>query len=76
MLDKNIAYLRKKQGISVSELASSAGVVRQMIYDYENGKKLPQPYTLLHIAEKLGVTVDAMLKYDLSKSDVSEQIRN
>ncbi|MDE6730892.1 MAG: helix-turn-helix domain-containing protein [Oscillospiraceae bacterium] len=76
MLERNIAYLRKKQGVSVSELAAAAGVVRQMIYDYESGKKMPQPYTLLAIAEKLGTTCDAMLKYDLAKTGTNETTNN
>lgn len=69
MLEENIEYLRKKQGVSVMELAAAAGVTRQTIYDYENGKKMPNPYNLLAIAKKLGTTCEILLECDVSEKN-------
>lgn len=60
-LGKNIAQLRKAQGLKSSQLASMAGVKQPYISAIENGKKTPSVDVLQRIAKALDVTTSELL---------------
>ena len=49
--------LRHEQGLTQQQMASEAGVVREMIAVIENRKKHPQINTLIKILEPFGYTL-------------------
>ena len=58
-----IKRLRRKLGITQSELARRAGIRQGVLSYIENGRtKHPRIDTLAAIANALGVTVDELLK--------------
>lgn len=58
-----IRELRKKQGISQSELARRAGIRQGVLSYIESGRtKHPRIDTLSAIARALGVSVDKLMK--------------
>ena len=60
----NLKRLREMRGISTSELAESAGITQPQIVKYESGKTLPNVITAVEIAERLGTTVESLVRGD------------
>lgn len=59
----NLYRIRTEKGKSRQWLADELGLESQrMIYDYENGIKLPKIENVLKIAIILGVDVDSMFR--------------
>jgi transcriptional regulator with XRE-family HTH domain len=56
-----IQYLRKKAGLTQSELAEKLGISFQAVSKWENGDSLPDTGLLLPLSDILGVTVDTLL---------------
>lgn len=67
LLSLNIRYLRKSNRITQKELARLLGVEDPAVSKYESGDNKPTVEGLLNISEFFGVTVDDLLKKDLSK---------
>ena len=59
-----IARWRKRLGMTAKEFADFVGTNEKTIYNYEHGRYLPQLYTAMLIAEKLGVSLDDLLRGD------------
>lgn len=59
--EKNLALLRKKNGLSQDELAFSVGVTRQTIYTWEAGLNYPNIVMLKKLADVLEVSTDDLL---------------
>jgi transcriptional regulator with XRE-family HTH domain len=55
-----IRALREALGISVSDLAAAAGVDRTALWRIEKDGTQPRPDTLRKIADRLGVSLDAI----------------
>ena len=53
---------RWRLGMSAQEFAAFVGTSENTIYNYENGRCMPQLYTAMLIAEKLGVSLDDLLR--------------
>ena len=58
---KNLHFYRKAQKISGRELAESCHVSYQTISKYECGLRTPTPAVLVLLAQRLGISVDALL---------------
>jgi Predicted transcriptional regulator with C-terminal CBS domains len=46
---ETLILLRKRKGLTQSELAEKAGILREMISNYESGKTTPRESTLRKI---------------------------
>ena len=59
---KNIAYLRRKQGLSVRELQDLLGFSRpQSIYKWQRGEALPTIDNLVALSYALAVPIEEIL---------------
>jgi len=75
MIGQNIKYLRNKHKYSQQELADKLSVPRSSLSDYERGHTQVSIESLLKLSDIFGVTVDDLLKSNLSHRDL-EIIRN
>lgn len=64
---RNLQYLRKSVNAKGKEIAKIFGVNHSTYSKYENGLVQPSMEGLVKISEFFGVTVDDLLKKDLSK---------
>ena len=55
---------RGRLNMDVKEFADFIGTSERTIYYYEKGRCMPQLYTAMLIAEKLGTTVDGLIRGD------------
>ena len=62
-----IQRLRQRHGIGQRELAEALGVSAQAVSKWETGKANPDLFLLPGLADYFGVTLDQMVKQDLSK---------
>ena len=53
---------RKRLNMNAREFAEFVGTSENTIYNYENGRCMPQLYTAMLIAEKLGTSLDGLLR--------------
>lgn len=67
LLSANIRYLRKSNGFTQKEFASLLNVEVPAISKYENGSTSLSVDKLLNVSEFFGISVDDLLKKDLSK---------
>lgn len=63
-----IAKLREDRGMSQSELGSLLGVTNKAVSRWENGRGYPDTSLLLKLSEILGITVDELLRGELSST--------
>jgi len=75
MIGPNIKYLRQKNKLSQQELADQLSVPRSSLSDYERGHTQVSIDNLLKLSDIFDVTVDALIKTNLSHTDL-EIIRN
>lgn len=61
LIGQRIIELREKKGWSQSDLARACGKDRQAIEKIENGKVNPTLYSLLEVAETLGVSLSVLV---------------
>jgi transcriptional regulator with XRE-family HTH domain len=64
---QNLKSLREKKGYSQAHLAKLAGVHQPTYSCWERGKKVPIMRHVQHLAEILGVTIDALTNSDSVK---------
>ena len=77
MLSENIRNLRKIFNISQVDLASSLGVTKQYVSNWENDNILPSIEMLVKIAKFFNVSTDYLLDLNSSKViDVSDLDEN
>ena len=70
---ENIRKMRKKAGISVSELQVIFGFTNpQSIYSWQNGNSLPTIDNLIILAAVLGTTIDEIIAVDTDEPEESE----
>ena len=48
--------------MNAKEFADFVGTSENTIYNYENGRCMPQLYTAMLIAEKLGTSLDGLIR--------------
>ncbi|MDE7105352.1 MAG: helix-turn-helix domain-containing protein [Ruminococcus sp.] len=61
-LAENLRHLRELKGLTLEEIAESVDVTKQAMNKYEQGKMIPNGIVLVDIAEKLGVTVEKLVR--------------
>lgn len=71
-LSEKIIELRKANGMTQEELAAICGVSRQSISKWEADIALPETDKLLILGETFRVSMDALLKDELTLSEVRE----
>ena len=69
---KNIARMRKKMGVSQSELAEKLGVRKTTISNYETGYSVPDHKMLIKLSDIFGVSVDSLLGHRGEAPDAAE----
>ena len=62
-----IADLREENNVTLKTLGACAGVTKQAISQYESGKRMPSPMTLVRIADAFGVSLDEFFTTNLSE---------
>lgn len=68
MLSKNLKFLRKKEGYSQAEMAKLLGYQdKSSCSNIENGIREMNMQGLINLSEFFGVSIDDLLKKDLSK---------
>lgn len=71
-----ISKLREEKGLSQSELGFKIGVTNKAVSRWENGRGYPDTSLLLKLSEILGITVDELLKGELSSSVENYKLKN
>ena len=71
-----IAALRTEKGLSQSELGAMLGVTNKAVSRWETGRGYPDTALLLKLSEILGITVDELLKGELSSAVPSKKSLN
>ena len=69
----NMKYLRKKKGLTQSDLANKMGINRPKIGSYEEGRAEPKLTTIQRISHFYKVNIDDLLELDLSKEQHKEK---
>lgn len=64
---ENLCFLRKQHGMEQSDLAELLGVKVPVVSKYESGKLLISVDKLLILSDYFGVSLDQIVKHDLSK---------
>jgi DNA-binding XRE family transcriptional regulator len=59
-----ITRWRRRLKMNAKEFAAFVGTSENTIYNYESGRYMPQLYTAMLIAERLGTTLDGLLRGD------------
>ena len=72
-LNENIAFFRKKRGITQEELANALGVTNQAVSKWESGKCAPDIQLLPDIAEYFNISIDELFGRSVN-SDISTKI--
>lgn len=68
----NLQYLRKKNKITQEELAEELNISRQSISKWETGEAYPETDKLIVLCDKFGVTLDDLLRGDVTKEVKAE----
>jgi transcriptional regulator with XRE-family HTH domain len=66
MISANLKYLRKSKAKSQEEVANDISIKRTTLSGYENGSAEPNTDNLIRIADYYSVSLDALLREDLS----------
>lgn len=67
LVNKNIRFLRQREGLTQKELAEHLKVKQPVIGAYEEERATPPLDTLLEIAAYFKINIDTLVKKDLSK---------
>ena len=59
-----ITRWRCRLNMEPKEFAEFVGISKNTIYNYESGRCMPNLYTAMLIAERLGTSLDALLRGD------------
>ena len=71
LITNNIRYLRKQKNMTQQEFADLLGIKRSSLGAYEEGRANPTLDTLELISDNFGLTLDQLLREDLSKSRIN-----
>jgi transcriptional regulator with XRE-family HTH domain len=68
LLAKNLVFLRKYRRWKQSEMEDRCGIKQRNWSNWENSVSEPDVSTLITIADLFGVSVDSLIKEDISKN--------
>ena len=60
-IGNNIEKLRKESGITQEQIASKLCISRQALSNYETGKRIPDIYELIVLADLFEVSLDTIV---------------
>ena len=60
-MSTHLRTLRKKRGLSPTEVETKTGIAQALLSKYENGLRLPPAETLIKLADFYDVSVDFIL---------------
>lgn len=60
-MSTHLRTLRKKRGLSQTEVETKTGIAQALLSKYENGLRLPPAETLIKLADFYDVSVDYIL---------------
>lgn len=69
MISKNIRYLREAKKLSQGAVAEDLDITRARLVTYESGRNEPPIEILLKLSDYFHISVDALLKGDLTKTN-------
>lgn len=69
----NLAYFRKRSGLTQGALADALGLSKQAISNYETGEREPDLMTLVNLSNLLGVTTDELLGHTTNEQNTRHQ---
>ncbi len=70
---ENLHYLRKRDKVTQEELADKLGVSRQSVSKWETGEAYPETEKLLQLCDLFGVSLDGLMRGDLTKKEAEEK---
>jgi transcriptional regulator with XRE-family HTH domain len=73
MLSVNIKSLRKKLGLTQSQLAEKLGIKRSLIGAYEEGRAEPKLTTLVSFARLFDISLDSLITKDFSLENIEAE---
>lgn len=73
---KNLQYLRKRDKITQEDLAEKLNVSRQSVSKWETGEAYPETEKLLAICDLFNVSLDGLMRADLSDGGADENNNN
>lgn len=68
-IHNNIRFLRKKNGYGQEHLAAALSISQSAVSAYEMGKSQPTPDGLIILANLFGITIDNLIRKDLSTEE-------
>jgi transcriptional regulator with XRE-family HTH domain len=68
IINKNIRFLREREGWTQKELAEKLGIKKSMVGAYEEFRSVPLLKTSVNIADLFNVDLESLIKEDLRKS--------
>ncbi len=76
LINKNIRFLREKQGWTQKELAAKLDISKAMIGAYEEFRSIPLIPVAVKIAELFQLDLDSLVKTDLSKESAAKNTKD
>lgn len=73
LISNNLKVIRKKQKITQQQLAKMLGITRASVGAYEEGRARPNYDLLKKISQLFNLSIDQLIKSDLSKLDDKER---
>lgn len=73
-IGRYLSELRKYYNITQDELAGRMGVTRQAVSKWENGAALPDIETLMNLSGLYGISINDILKADITKIKFQKEI--
>jgi transcriptional regulator with XRE-family HTH domain len=67
LISHNLKYLRKQTALTQEQMATELGIKRSLLGAYEEGRADPRISNLIRFAEIFSLSVDQLVKTDLSK---------
>ncbi|MCC9165533.1 XRE family transcriptional regulator [Pontibacter harenae] len=67
----NLRFLRKNAGYTQAQLAERLDIKRSLVGAYEEGRAEPKLSTLVNIAQLFNVSLDSLIRIDLSQPDTN-----
>ena len=75
-VNENIRFLRKKKGWTQEKFSNKIGLKRSLVGAYEEGRSDPRLNNLLKICEIFGISLDNILKNDVSNLSEDDYLKS
>ena len=58
----SLKQIRKEKNLKVNDIIKPLGITRIALWNYENGKRIPSPSTIVKLASVLNVSIEDVVK--------------